>query len=122
MQAKRLRLAPGNQDALTVELDQTMQRSAAVTLFVVSGAALATGAVLTALAIERESAASAILRRRERANLTTRELGSYEAATRDRERFRVASHQRLVISAASITIAMCCSRSTSPTCASRRGA
>jgi len=106
VQAKRLRLAPGNNEALEVRLQPTLQRTAAVTLFIVSGAALATGAVLTALAVERESAASDILQRRERMNLTTRELDSYEGATRDRERFRVAAVSGFVISAASLTIAM----------------
>ena len=87
-------------------MQPTLQRTAAVTLFIVSGAALATGAVLAALAVERESAASDILQRRERTNLTTRELDSYEGATRDRERFRVAAISGFVISAASLTIAM----------------
>ncbi len=84
----RAELAPGASRTIAASLETTAQRNAAYTLFVVSGAALATGAVLTGLAIARENDAQDLDRARDTAAISPRERNDYGEAQRDRDRLR----------------------------------
>ena len=87
----RAQLAPGETREIAVELETTAQRTAAVTLFVVGGAALAVSAVLTGFAVASENSADALLQEREVSNITAAQLQEYDEAKDQRDRLRVAA-------------------------------
>ena len=87
----RAELSPGQSRTITAHLEPTTQRTAAITLFIVSGAVLATGGVLTGFALDRENDAFEISDRRVEREISRRERADYGEATRDRDRFRVAA-------------------------------
>jgi hypothetical protein len=88
LQRVAAQLAPGEFREIAVDLEQTTQRTAAITLFVAGGGGLVVAAVLTGLALEREEAAIKIQRQREQGNISASMLAEYDEAKTDRNRFR----------------------------------
>jgi len=89
LERTRAEFAPGSSRKLSVTLEPTGQRTAAIALFVASGAALASGAVLTGFAIAREHTAVDISERRAQHAISPEERADYGEALRARDRLRI---------------------------------
>jgi hypothetical protein len=87
----RARLAPGDTRSIAVQLETTQQRTAAITLFVVSGAAIVAGGLFTGLSLQQEHTADQLSRKRETQNITPAELDDYDEAKASRNGWRVAA-------------------------------
>jgi hypothetical protein len=100
------RLPAGTTREISVELEQTTQRSAAIGLFVGSSVLLAAGAVFTGLAVDRENVAAKFLARRASGNVTPAELHDYTHATEQRNRDRMIAVVGFTLSAATLVTAL----------------
>jgi hypothetical protein len=98
----RTQLAPGDTREIAVQLEPTGQRTAAITLFVVSGAGLVAGGLFTGLALEREQAADELLVKRQSQNIDQAELDDYDEAKHARNGWRIAA-----ISSFAVSLAAC---------------
>jgi len=101
-----LALQRGETRRLAPELNWTGQRIAAITLFAVAGAALATGGVFTGLALHHESSAHDIERRRRSGTISPAERTQYEEAVDRRDRSRIVAVAGLAVGASAALVAL----------------
>lgn len=84
-------LVRGETTVVRAPLRRSVQRTAALIMFGVSGSALVTGGVLTYFALQQQSAAQSFLDERGRRELTAGDLELYESTREDRDVLSVAA-------------------------------
>lgn len=98
VEVKELKLERGQAYRVRLTLQPTVQRRASTVLFIAGAAALSTGVMLTALAVQYENDAEAVLGSRQVRNISERELSRYNAALTSRNRMRIAATATLASS------------------------
>jgi hypothetical protein len=95
-------LGPGETKTVRALLEWTGERRAAMALLVTSAAAFGGGMLLSALAIQEENKAEAILGRRTSSNIGPGDLADYEDAIRVRGQFRAGAVASFAASAGAL--------------------
>ena len=96
---RSLELERGKSQHVVVQLEPTLQRRAAVIMFVSGAAALGAGAVFTGLAVHSEDRAQMFLDRQAHENVSSADLANYDGDVANRGRFRAATVVSLAASA-----------------------